>query len=88
MNGIISIVQIDTDITSALSTHDLEKTATQDYRQMSAYLIGKIPAQALLSTEELHIFHTEQQQAVTVHPVAAKKLGRVHGRGVNSAGDG
>lgn len=74
MNGIIPIVQIDTDITSALSTNDLEKIATQDYRQMSAYLIGKIPAQALLSTEELHIFHTEQQQAVTAQPVAAKKL--------------
>lgn len=74
MNGIISIVQIDTDITSALSANDLEKIATQDYRQMSAYLIGKIPAQALLSTEELHIFHTEQQQAVTAQPVAAKKL--------------
>ena len=74
MNGIIPIVQIGTDITSALSTNDLEKIATQDYRQMSAYLIGKIPAQALLSTEEQHIFHTEQQQAVTAQPVAAKKL--------------
>lgn len=74
MNGIIPIVQIDTDITSALSTNDLEKIATQDYRQMSAYLIGKIPAQALLSTEELHIFHTEQQQKATALPVAAKKL--------------
>ncbi|MBG6249462.1 MULTISPECIES: hypothetical protein [Symbiopectobacterium] len=70
MNEIIPIIQIDTDITSALSTNDLEKIATQDYRQMSAYLIGKIPAQALFSTEELHIFHTEQQQAVTAQPVA------------------
>lgn len=42
MNKIIPVIQLETDIVSTLNTTELEKIITQDYRQMSAYLIGQI----------------------------------------------
>lgn len=74
MNGRIPVIQLETNLTPILNKTDLEKIATQDYRQISAYLIGKIPEKDLLDSEEQHIFYTEQQQEVTAQPLAAKKL--------------
>ncbi len=74
MNGIIPVTLIESDITSTLNTTEIEKITTQDYRQMSAWLIGQIPAQDLLDSHEQDIFHAEQQRELLVQPLAAKKL--------------
>lgn len=74
MNEIIPVIQLETDIISTLNTTELEKIITQDYRQMSAYLIGQISEHDLLDTEEQNIFHTEQQRKITAQPLMAKKL--------------
>lgn len=74
MNNIIPITQIESDITSVLNITEIEKIAAKDYRQVSAYLIGKIHAEDLLDAEEEKFFYTEQQQNVIAPPLAAKKL--------------
>ncbi|WP_299998159.1 darobactin maturation radical SAM/SPASM protein DarE [uncultured Cedecea sp.] len=74
MNGIIPTIQLETNLTSMLNASELEKIATQDYRQMSAYLIGQISERDLLDTEEQNIFHIEIQREITVQPLIAKKL--------------
>jgi len=74
MNGLIPVIQLETDLTSTLNARELEKIATQDYRQMSAYLIGQISELDLLDTEEQNTFHIEKQREITVQPLIAKKL--------------
>lgn len=74
MDRFIPVIQIENNLTSNLKNTDLEKIITQDYRQMSAYLIGKMSAQDLLDKEEQYIFNTELQQEIKSKPLNAKKL--------------
>lgn len=74
MNGLIPVTQIAGNAPGDIGPQDLRQLADQDYRQISAYLIGRIPADKLFTPEELQLYHASLRQDVTAGPVGAGKL--------------
>lgn len=74
MNEMIPIKRIDTIQINNLNIQDLEKISTCEYKLLSAYLIGKIPAEQLLDNDELEIYNEELEKEVLANAINAGKL--------------
>lgn len=59
MDNIIPVKFIDCTKINDIGLKELEKLDTCEYRTLSSYLIGKIPAKKLLDSDELDTFNEE-----------------------------
>jgi uncharacterized protein len=57
-----------------ISINNLEQLNSCEYKKLSAYLIGKIPARELLDTDELDIYNKELIEKVSAKAIKADKL--------------
>lgn len=74
MDNIIPVKNIDYIKINEINTSDLEKLNACEYKILSSYLIGKIPAKQLLDSHELDIFNEEIKKGISVKAIKAKKL--------------
>lgn len=74
MRETIPIKYIDTIEINKLSIQDLEDLSSCKYKLLSAYLIGKIPANKILDADELEIYHNERTKKILAKAIKARKL--------------
>lgn len=74
MENKIPVKNIDYVTINGIDRYNLEKLDACEYKTLSAYLIGKIPAEQLLDTNELEIFNKSLKRNISVKPIKAKKL--------------
>ncbi|CNH76348.1 putative heme-binding protein [Yersinia thracica] len=74
MENKIPVKNIDCVTINGIDRYNLEKLDTCEYKILSAYLIGKIPAEQLLDTNELEIFNKSLKRNISAKPIKAKKL--------------
>ena len=74
MDNIIPVKNIDYIKINEINTSELEKLDACEYKTLSSYLIGKIPAKQLLDSYELDIFNEEIKKSISVKTIKAKKL--------------
>lgn len=74
MDNIIPVKNIDYIKINEINISDLEKLNACEYKILSSYLIGKIPAKQLLDSHELDIFNEEIKKGISVKAIKAKKL--------------
>lgn len=74
MREIIPTKYIDTIEINKLSIQNLEELSFCKYTLLSTYLIGKIPAEKILDTNELDIYHNERTKKIQAKAIKAKKL--------------
>lgn len=70
----IPIKNIEKNVTLDLEPHDIIRLTSQDYCQMSNYLIGKIPEHELFNMQELNFIHSELKSDFKAPEINAKKL--------------
>lgn len=74
MRDIIPIVNIDSVNIRDINIRKLEELTSHEYKALSAYLIGKIPASQLLDGDELTLFNKELTHHMEVKAINADKL--------------
>ncbi|EOU3061712.1 TPA: darobactin maturation radical SAM/SPASM protein DarE [Yersinia enterocolitica] len=74
MDNMIPVKYIDCIKINKIDLKELEKLETCEYKTLSSYLIGKIPAKKLLDSDELDIFNEEIKKSISVKTIKAKKL--------------
>lgn len=74
MENKIPVKNIDCVTINGIDRYNLEKLDACEYKSLSAYLIGKIPAEQLLDTNELEIFNKSLKRNVSAKAIKAKKL--------------
>lgn len=74
MRDIIPIVNIDSVNIRDINIRKLEELTSHEYKALSAYLIGKIPASQLLDSDELTLFNKELTHHMEVKAINADKL--------------
>ncbi|CNC10982.1 radical SAM/SPASM domain-containing protein [Yersinia pseudotuberculosis] len=74
MRETIPIKYIDTIEINKLSIQDLEDLSSCKYKLLSAYLIGKIPANKILDADELGTYHNELTKKISAKAIKARKL--------------
>ncbi|MFV8758600.1 radical SAM protein, partial [Yersinia enterocolitica] len=74
MDNMIPVKYIDCIKINKIDLKELEKLETCEYKILSSYLIGKIPAKKLLDSDELDIFNEEIKKSISVKTIKAKKL--------------
>ena len=74
MDNIIPVKNVDYIKINEINTSELEKLDACEYKTLSSYLIGKIPAKQLLDSYELDIFNEEIKKSISVKTIKAKKL--------------
>ncbi|WP_413735640.1 darobactin maturation radical SAM/SPASM protein DarE [Sodalis sp. RH21] len=74
MKGLIPVTSIDGSSIDGVSMQDLRQLAFNDYRQLSASLIGRIPAENLLNEDEIKTYHHELAQEILAPPIDAARL--------------
>lgn len=74
MDNMIPVKYIDCININEIDLTELGKLETCEYRILSSYLIGKIPAKKLLDSDELDTFNEEIEKSISVKTIKAKKL--------------
>lgn len=74
MNNIIPVKYIECIKINEIDLTELEKLEICEYKILSSYLIGRIPAKKLLDSDELDIFNEEIKKSISVKTIKAKKL--------------
>ncbi|MBS0054992.1 darobactin maturation radical SAM/SPASM protein DarE [Yersinia sp. Marseille-Q3913] len=74
MGSVIPIKNIDYVQINDINLQELERLDKCEYKELSAYLIGRIPAEQLLDTIELDIFNEEINKNISAKTIKAKKL--------------
>ncbi|WP_145932245.1 darobactin maturation radical SAM/SPASM protein DarE [Yersinia bercovieri] len=74
MGSAIPIKNIDCVQIADVNPQELERLEKCEYKELSAYLIGKVPAEQLLDTIELDIFNEEINKNISAKTIKAKKL--------------
>ncbi|CNK52653.1 putative heme-binding protein [Yersinia frederiksenii] len=74
MENNIPIKNIDCIDINNINVQNLKKLDACEYKNLSAYLIGKIPAPKLLETDELEIYNEEIKLNISAKAIKAEKL--------------
>ncbi|CFR05406.1 putative heme-binding protein [Yersinia frederiksenii] len=74
MENKIPIKNIDCIDINNINSQNLKKLETCEYKALSALLIGKIPANQLLDTDELEIYNEEISKSISAKAIKAEKL--------------
>ncbi|CNK20373.1 darobactin maturation radical SAM/SPASM protein DarE [Yersinia vastinensis] len=74
MENRIPVKNIDCIKINDIDTQHLKKLETCEYKSLSAYLIGKIPADQILDNDEVEIYNQEIKKYISAKAIKAEKL--------------